>query len=97
MAETEERKGDYCNGCDKRVYPMEILAVSGFKLHKGCFRCAQCKAQLRLNGYSVLNGKLYCIPHYKQLFLLKGNYEEGFGLEQHKEKWAQKGINPAVY
>jgi hypothetical protein len=27
-------------------------------------------------------------PHFKQLFALKGNYDEGFGKEQHKTKWA---------
>ena len=28
-------------------------------------------------------------PHFKQLFKLKGNYDEGFGSEQHKYKWAK--------
>ena len=23
----------------------------------------------------------------------KGNYDEGFGLEQHKDKWSNKGAN----
>jgi hypothetical protein len=26
-------------------------------------------------------------PHFKQLFMLKGNYNEGFGTAQHKMKW----------
>lgn len=34
--------------------------------------------------------KLFCIPHFKQLFMEKGNYDEGFGLEQHKDKWSNK-------
>jgi hypothetical protein len=32
-------------------------------------------------------GKYFCKPHFKQLFRLKGNYDEGFGEEQHKMKW----------
>jgi len=29
-----------------------------------------------------LGGKFYCKPHFKQLFKLKGNYDEGFGRER---------------
>lgn len=36
---------------------------------------------------------MYCIPHFKQLFMEKGNYDEGFGLEQHKDKWANRHVN----
>lgn len=36
--------------------------------------------------------KLFCIPHFKQLFMEKGNYDEGFGLEQHKDKWSNKVV-----
>jgi hypothetical protein len=31
--------------------------------------------------------QVYCKPHFKQLFKAKGNYSEGFGEEQHKNKW----------
>ena len=44
----------------------------------------------RLENYTRSAGKLYCIPHFKQLFMAKGNYDEGFGLEQHKDKWMNK-------
>ena len=40
-----------------------------------------------MESYTLNNGKLYCIPHFKQLFISKGNYDEGFGLDQHKRKW----------
>lgn len=36
-----------------------------------------------------MGGVYYCKPHFKQLFALKGNYDEGFGKEQHKKKWAE--------
>eukprot|EP00211_Chloroparvula_japonica_P004555 CAMPEP_0119133618 /NCGR_PEP_ID=MMETSP1310-20130426/13461_1 /TAXON_ID=464262 /ORGANISM="Genus nov. species nov., Strain RCC2339" /LENGTH=620 /DNA_ID=CAMNT_0007124317 /DNA_START=224 /DNA_END=2086 /DNA_ORIENTATION=+ len=34
-----------------------------------------------------MKGEYFCKPHFKQLFKLKGNYDEGFGGEQHKNKW----------
>jgi len=39
----------------------------------------------------------YCKPHFKELFRLKGNYDEGFGREQHKTKWisGERGESPA--
>lgn len=42
---------------------------------------------LRLGNFAALAGKMYCKPHFKQLFKLKGNYDEGFGREQHKKLW----------
>ena len=44
----------------------------------------------RLGNYAALQGKLYCKPHFKQLFKVKGNYDEGFGRQQHKENWKGK-------
>ena len=38
--------------------------------------------------YSALQGVIYCKVHFKQLFKMKGNYDEGFGREQHKTKWS---------
>lgn len=36
---------------------------------------------LSTGNFAGLKGKLYCKPHFKQLFQLKGNYDEGFGGE----------------
>ena len=44
----------------------------------------------RMETYTLNCGKLYCIPHFKQLFIAKGNYDEGFGLDQHKRKWSNR-------
>uniref|UniRef100_A0A803TTB9 LIM zinc-binding domain-containing protein n=1 Tax=Anolis carolinensis TaxID=28377 RepID=A0A803TTB9_ANOCA len=43
-----------------------------------------------LGNYASLHGKIYCKPHFKQLFKSKGNYDEGFGHKQHKELWVSK-------
>lgn len=45
---------------------------------------------LSLGNYASLHGRMYCKPHYKQLFKSKGNYDEGFGQKPHKEQWSNK-------
>lgn len=80
-----------CQVCSKSVYPMEKLEVEGLIFHKFCFKCETCKRTLSLGSYASLSGKYYCKPHLKQLFALKGNYDEGFGREQRKADWDKKG------
>ncbi|XP_031330140.1 uncharacterized protein LOC116161072 isoform X9 [Photinus pyralis] len=76
-----------CKSCEGTVYPLEMIAVHGLTFHKNCFRCNECKMILRMNSYSYNRGLLYCTTHFKRLFITKGNYDSGFGLEQHKDKW----------
>lgn len=82
-----------CIVCTKAVYALEKLEADGNTYHKKCFRCAHCNNAVSLGGYAALQGKIYCKPHFKQLFKSKGNYNEGFGSEQHKMKWLRN--NPA--
>ncbi|NWX68723.1 XIRP2 protein, partial [Alca torda] len=79
-----------CRLCQQRVYPMECLVADKENFHKSCFRCHHCSSQLSLGNYAALHGKIYCKPHFKQLFKSKGNYDEGFGHKQHKELWNSK-------
>ncbi|EDQ90273.1 uncharacterized protein MONBRDRAFT_3283, partial [Monosiga brevicollis MX1] len=79
-----------CAVCDKAVYAMEKLEADGKIYHKNCFRCSVCNKAVSLGGFAALAGALYCKPHFKQLFKSKGNYDEGFGREQHKTKWIQR-------
>ncbi|KAG8124970.1 hypothetical protein E2320_020359 [Naja naja] len=79
-----------CLLCQKRVYPMECLVADKQIFHKSCFRCHHCSTKLSLGNYASLHGKIYCKPHFKQLFKSKGNYDEGFGHKQHKELWISK-------
>ncbi|CAL1280946.1 unnamed protein product [Larinioides sclopetarius] len=87
---------DSCNICGKKVYPMEKMETSGMRIHKNCFRCAHCSCMLRLENYTKSGRNLYCTPHFKQLFISRGNYDEGFGREQHKEKWNRSCNNTPV-
>lgn len=47
----------------------------------------------RMDSFTLNNGKVYCIPHFKQLFITRGNYDEGFGVDPHKNKWATNSNN----
>ena len=94
---TEELAGaepGSCHTCMKTVYAMEKLEADGKLFHKGCFRCTSCSKCVGLGTYASLEGKIYCKPHFKQLFKLKGNYNEGFGTPQHKHLWTSTPAKP---
>ncbi|PWA32175.1 hypothetical protein CCH79_00013438 [Gambusia affinis] len=83
-------ESELCKVCRKRVYPMESLIADKQNFHKNCFCCEHCKGKLSLGNYASLHGRMYCKPHYKQLFKSKGNYDEGFGQKPHRELWNNK-------
>lgn len=79
--------GEKCTACQKTVYPLEKLVVYEHIYHKKCFACTHCNTKLSLGNFASLHGKIYCKPHFSQLFKAKGNYDEGFGHRPHKELW----------
>jgi hypothetical protein len=78
-----------CACCTKPVYLMEQVAIDNQIFHKTCLKCAHCKVTLKMGNLASMNNVYYCKPHFKQLFKLKGNYAEGFGLEDHKKNWLE--------
>jgi len=80
-----------CYICEKTVFAMEKGEADGMVFHKNCFRCTTCNKVVGIGKYASLESKIYCKTHFKQLFKLKGNYNEGSGTEQHKNTWAGKG------
>ena len=60
--------------CDKPVYAMEKVQADGIVVHKWCFRCAECNCKVSVGSYASLDGVIYCKPHFKQLFQLRGRY-----------------------
>eukprot|EP00029_Vermamoeba_vermiformis_P012389 TRINITY_DN71_c0_g1_i1.p1 TRINITY_DN71_c0_g1~~TRINITY_DN71_c0_g1_i1.p1 ORF type:complete len:200 (+),score=70.33 TRINITY_DN71_c0_g1_i1:43-642(+) len=92
MAAVKPRTGSVnnkCATCGKTVYAMEMIAVEDKVFHKaGCLKCTHCSKTLSPGNYASMGGVYYCKPHFKQLFALKGNYDEGFGGEKHAKKWA---------
>ncbi|KAJ0011871.1 hypothetical protein NQD34_012846, partial [Periophthalmus magnuspinnatus] len=86
---------EMCSACLTPVYPMEKMVANKLILHTNCFCCKHCKKKLGIHNYSSLHGEFYCVSHYQQLFKRKGNYDEGFGHKQHKERWIQKNADQA--
>ncbi|XP_026831311.1 interaptin isoform X4 [Ooceraea biroi] len=84
---------EVCENCQKKVYPLEKVETNNKIFHKQCFRCLQCNCILRMDSFTLNNGKLYCIPHFKQLFITRGNYDEGFGIDPHKNRWTTANFN----
>ncbi|XP_022427898.1 LIM domain and actin-binding protein 1 isoform X3 [Delphinapterus leucas] len=82
-----------CVECQKTVYSMERLLANKQVFHVSCFRCSYCNNKLSLGTYASLHGRIYCKPHFNQLFKSKGNYDEGFGHRPHKDLWASKNEN----
>ncbi|KAL1767502.1 LIM domain and actin-binding protein 1 isoform X2 [Sigmodon hispidus] len=82
-----------CVECQKTVYPMERLLANQQVFHISCFRCSYCNNKLSLGTYASLHGRIYCKPHFNQLFKSKGNYDEGFGHRPHKDLWTSKNEN----
>lgn len=85
---------DKCDKCGKTVYLTEKIVVEDKEdkklFHKSCLRCEHCQVVLSLGNYASMNGVTYCKPHFKQLFAVKGNYDEGFGKEKHTAKWIDR-------
>ncbi|CAH1723167.1 unnamed protein product [Aphis gossypii] len=85
-----------CESCEKKVYPLEKVEIEGRPFHRSCFRCTQCQCVLRMDTFTWNKNRLYCLPHFKRLFISKGNYDEGFGDDQHKKKWENGHMQQAL-
>jgi len=82
-------KVEKCYTCDKPVYAQERMEADGKVFHKGCMKCKECLKPLGLGNFAAMGGEFYCKPHFKQLFKLKGNYDEGFGKTKHSMRWVR--------
>jgi len=83
-------KKEVCSVCDKTVYPTEQLKADDKVYHKGCFRCEYCQLTIKLGSFASMDGRLFCKPHFKQLFNSKGNYSEGFGKLKPQQEFEAK-------
>ncbi|EPS67160.1 hypothetical protein M569_07616, partial [Genlisea aurea] len=63
-----------CKACDKTVYFAEMVSADGVSYHKTCFKCSHCNGRLALSSYSSVDGKLFCKPHFEQLFKETGSF-----------------------
>ncbi|XP_047944774.1 LIM domain-containing protein WLIM2b-like [Salvia hispanica] len=63
-----------CHTCDKVVHVAEMFSADGIPYHKNCFKCDTCNGRLAISSYSTVDGKLYCKPHFEQLFRETGSF-----------------------
>jgi len=66
---------EICCVCNKTVYYSERLSADGHVYHKPCFRCSHCNRTLKLGNFCAFENKLFCKPHFIQLFKSKGKYD----------------------
>jgi len=75
-----------CTACARTVYQTERAVVEEKTekkvYHKTCIRCATCNKVLEVGQIASMDGKIWCKPHFKQLFASKGNFDEAFGKEK---------------
>lgn len=64
----ENQDVSMCKVCSQHVYQMERMMAEKSLYHKRCFRCFQCKIQLRVDNYSSHEGQVYCKAHHRQIF-----------------------------
>ncbi|KAL0312627.1 UNVERIFIED_CONTAM: LIM domain-containing protein PLIM2b [Sesamum radiatum] len=51
-----------------------MMSADGVPYHNTCFRCSHCNGRLTMSSYSAVDGKLYCKPHFEQLFKETGSF-----------------------
>lgn len=68
-----------CPVCKERVYPMEAVNFEGDSFHKNCMKCSHCNKNVSIKGLAVINGQLFCKPHFVELFKSGGGRYENFG------------------
>ena len=66
-----------CAACGDKAYAAERIVVDGHAYHKSCFKCSHCQKVVSAGSYAALNGRLFCKPHFKQIFKRSGNYDGG--------------------
>ncbi|KZV33840.1 hypothetical protein F511_26822 [Dorcoceras hygrometricum] len=65
---------DKCVSCNKKVYPLEKVAVDGSSYHRSCFKCSHGGCVISPSNYVAHEHHLYCRHHHTQLFKQKGNF-----------------------
>ena len=67
------RGSNQCDACGTTVYPLERVALQGRVFHERCARCATCNCVLTASNFaSCEDGKMMCLPHFRQRFAASG-------------------------
>ncbi|KAG6431769.1 hypothetical protein SASPL_109852 [Salvia splendens] len=84
-----------CHSCEKVVHFAEMFSANGVPYHKNCFKCDTCNGRLAISSYSTLDGKLYCKPHFEQLFRETGSFTTRKFQSSLSGKYAELGRSPS--
>ncbi|KAG8378984.1 hypothetical protein BUALT_Bualt07G0041200 [Buddleja alternifolia] len=79
---------DKCVSCNKKVYPIEKVAVDGSSYHRACFKCSHGGCVISPSNYVAHEHQLYCRHHHTQLFKQKGNFSQ---LDKHEQAKDENG------
>eukprot|EP00727_Mastigamoeba_balamuthi_P014424 m51a1_g9606 hypothetical protein (828) ;mRNA; f:1060659-1063701 len=64
---------DRCAACSGALCGSDrVYATPKMAFHKRCFTCAQCGVALRPNEFCVVRRRVYCRPHFSELFRSRG-------------------------
>lgn len=63
--------GEKCEICQKSVYAAEKIEAGDRPYHNFCFKCSECKMQLKKENYAQADGILYCKKHFGQKVVAK--------------------------
>ncbi|XP_042043564.1 LIM domain-containing protein WLIM1-like [Salvia splendens] len=84
---------DKCIACDKKVYPLEKVAVDEKLYHKACFKCSHGGCVISPSNYVAHEQRLYCRHHHSQLVKLKGNFSK---LDRYDPSTVVNGTQPSL-
>ncbi|KAL0342796.1 UNVERIFIED_CONTAM: LIM domain-containing protein WLIM1 [Sesamum calycinum] len=73
---------DKCIACNKKVYPLEKVAVDCSSYHRICFKCSHGGCVISPSNYIAHEHRLYCRHHHTQLFKQKDSSSEDLIIRQ---------------
>jgi recombinational DNA repair protein (RecF pathway) len=65
-----------CGVCDKTAYLNESVTMEGIYYHPACMKCSECGNRVSPTTCAMYQGIMFCKPHFKQLFKLRGKYDD---------------------
>jgi len=65
-----------CKVCGKTAYPNESTTLDTIVYHNACMKCNECGNKVTPTNCATYEGTLFCKPHFKQLFKLRGKYTD---------------------
>jgi recombinational DNA repair protein (RecF pathway) len=65
-----------CGVCDKTVYLNESVSMESVLSPPSCMKCSECGNRVSPTNCAMYQGIMFCKPHFKQLFKMRGKYDD---------------------